>query len=46
VTLNKRHHVRFNIGVRLPLNETSGRSVAVLAYLLWDWFDGAFFAGW
>lgn len=46
VTLNKRHHVRFNVGVRLPLNETSGRDLAVVAYLLWDWFDGAFFAGW
>ncbi len=46
VTLNKRQHVRFNVGVRLPLNETEGRSIAVVAYLLWDWFDGAFFAGW
>jgi mono/diheme cytochrome c family protein len=46
VALNKRQHVRFNIGVRLPLNETEGRSLAVVAYLLWDWFDGPFFAGW
>lgn len=46
VTLNKRQHIRFNIGVRLPLNETSGRNLGVMAYLLWDWFDGAFFAGW
>jgi mono/diheme cytochrome c family protein len=46
VTLNKRQHIRFNIGVKLPLNETSGRKPAVMAYLLWDWFDGAFFDGW
>jgi mono/diheme cytochrome c family protein len=46
VTLNKRQHIRFNVGMRLPLNETSGRHVAVMAYLLWDWFDGAFFDGW
>ncbi|MBM3310848.1 MAG: c-type cytochrome [Candidatus Aminicenantes bacterium] len=46
VTLNKRQHIMFNIGVRLPLNETRGRSFTVLAYLIWDWFDGAFFDGW
>lgn len=46
VTLNKRQHIMLNIGVRLPLNETSGRKAAVVAYLLWDWFDGAFFDGW
>ena len=46
VTLNRRQHIRFNIGVRLPVNETSGRNPAVMVYLLWDWFDGAFFAGW
>lgn len=46
VTVNKRQHIRFNVGVRLPLNETSGRNFVVMAYLLWDWFDGAFFDGW
>jgi mono/diheme cytochrome c family protein len=46
VSLNKRRHILFNVGLRLPLNETHGRSVTVLAYLLWDWFDGAFFDGW
>ena len=46
VTLNKRQHIMFNIGVRLPLNETKGRNFTVLAYLIWDWFDGAFFDGW
>ncbi|MGZ5479367.1 MAG: c-type cytochrome [Candidatus Aminicenantales bacterium] len=46
VTLNRRQHIRLNIGVRLPVNEPSGRNPAVMVYLLWDWFDGAFFAGW
>ncbi len=46
VTLNKRQHIMFNVGVRMPLNETPGRRFAVMAYLLWDWFDGAFFEGW
>jgi mono/diheme cytochrome c family protein len=46
VTLNKRQHILFNIGVRLPLNETSGRTAAVMAYLIWDWFDGGFLDGW
>lgn len=46
VTLNKRQHIMLNIGVRLPLNEREGRHPVVLAYLLWDWFDGAFFDGW
>lgn len=46
VTLNKRQHIMFNIGVRLPLNRTEGRSPTVMAYLIWDWFDGAFFDGW
>jgi hypothetical protein len=46
VTLNKRQHVMFNIGVRIPVNNTSGRDVRVVAYLLWDWFDGGFFEGW
>jgi hypothetical protein len=46
VTLNKRQHILFNIGVRLPLNETPGRTAAVMAYLIWDWFDGGFLDGW
>jgi hypothetical protein len=46
VTLSKRQHIRFNVGVRLPLNETSDRNLAVMGYLLWDWFDGGLFEGW
>ena len=46
VTLNTRQHVMLNVGMRTPLNNTEGRSSQVLAYLLWDWFDGGLFEGW
>lgn len=46
VTLNTRQHVMANLGVRLPLNNTDARYTEVVFYLLWDWFDGAFFDGW
>jgi len=46
VTLNKRQNIMFNIGVRVPLNETAHRDVKIMVYLLWDWFDGGFFEGW
>jgi hypothetical protein len=35
-----------NLGVRLPVNNTSGRTTQVVFYLLWDWFDGTLFEGW
>jgi mono/diheme cytochrome c family protein len=46
VTLNTRQHIRFNIGVRSPLNNSSHRDTKVMLYLLWDWFDGGLFEGW
>lgn len=46
VTLNARQHVRVAGGVRLPINNRDGRSASVIAYLLWDWYDGGFFQGW
>ena len=46
VTLNQRQHIMANFGVRFPLTETEGRDPQLLAYLLWDWFDGGFFEGW
>jgi len=33
-------------GVRIPINRRNERDVQVVAYLLWDWFDGGFFSGW
>jgi mono/diheme cytochrome c family protein len=46
VTLNKRQHVRFNLGFQIPVNNTAGRSKQVVFYFLWDWFDGGFLDGW
>jgi len=46
VTLNKRHHIRFSAGVKLPANNRPGRSPEVMFYLLWDTFDGGLREGW
>ncbi len=46
VTLNTRQHVRFNVGWRTPLNNRRGRSSSLVAYVLWDWFDGGLRDGW
>lgn len=46
VTLNTRQHVMANAGVRVPVNVRAGRSTQFMVYLLWDWFDGGFLAGW
>jgi hypothetical protein len=46
VTLSRRQHIMINVGVRIPINERSGRSTQLLTYFLWDWFDGGLFDGW
>ena len=46
VTLNKRQHIRVNIGIRTPINNTAGRSTQVMVYALWDRFDGGLREGW
>jgi mono/diheme cytochrome c family protein len=46
VTLSKRQHVRFGLGVRTPVNNTMGRPTQALFYLLWDWQEGSLFKGW
>jgi hypothetical protein len=46
ITLNKRQHIMFNIGVRAPLNQRDTRTTQLIFYVLWDWFDGTFFEGW
>ena len=46
VTLNTRQHIMLNVGLRIPVTESSSRHTEVLIYLLWDWFDGGFFEGW
>ena len=46
ITLNKRQHIMFNIGLRAPLNERDVRTTQIVFYVLWDWFDGTLFEGW
>ncbi len=46
VTLSKRQHVMMNFGIRIPLTDFRARETEILFYLLWDWYDGAFFEGW
>jgi hypothetical protein len=46
VTISKRQHVRGNLGVRVPVNNTDGRHAQVMFYLLWDWQDGRLNEGW
>lgn len=46
VTLSKRQHVRGNVGVRVPANNTQGRPIQVLFYILWDWQEGSLLKGW
>lgn len=46
VTLSRRHHVRLDLGARIPLTDASRRATRVGGYLLWDWYDGGLFEGW
>jgi mono/diheme cytochrome c family protein len=46
VTLNRRQHVRVNVGLEIPVTNTAGRSKQIVCYFLWDWFDGGLFEGW
>ena len=46
MTLNRRQHVRAAVGVQVPLTNRIDRAAQVGFYLLWDWFDGGFLAGW
>jgi mono/diheme cytochrome c family protein len=46
VSLSTRQHVLLNVGVRVPLTQRTVRRTTVMAYLLWDWFDGGFLSGW
>jgi mono/diheme cytochrome c family protein len=46
VTLSKLQHVMLAAGVRVPITQREERRPQALLYLLWDWIDGGFFAGW
>ena len=46
VTLSRRQHVRLDVGLRVPVDESGRRPTQLAAYLLWDWFDGGLLDGW
>ncbi len=46
IPLNRRQHVRLNLGARIPMTDADTRSTRVGGYLLWDWYDGGLFDGW
>jgi hypothetical protein len=46
ITLNRRQHVRLGLGVRVPVTDAAARSPTLMTYLLWDWYEGGFAAGW
>jgi len=46
VSLSTRQHVQAGAGVRVPVTDRGNRSVELVFYLLWDWFDGGVLEGW
>ncbi len=46
ITLSARQHLMMNVGVRVPVNERTGRHPKLMLYFLWDWFDGGLRDGW
>jgi hypothetical protein len=44
--VNKRQHIRADIGVRVPVTNTAGRAPQIDFYVLWDWAEGKFWEGW
>jgi len=46
VSLSALQHVRASVGVDVPLTQRDTRSTQIVAYILWDTFDGPLFQGW
>lgn len=46
VTISSRQHIKADLGVRVPANNTAGRPIQVMLYVLWDWQDGKLTEGW
>lgn len=46
VTISHRQHIRGDLGLRIPANDTTGRRKQIVFYLLWDWQDGRLNEGW
>ncbi|MGQ0766175.1 MAG: c-type cytochrome [Gemmatimonadota bacterium] len=45
-SLSRRQHILASVGLSVPLGDRSERRAGLVAYLLWDWFDGGFRDGW
>jgi mono/diheme cytochrome c family protein len=46
VTISRRQHIRGDLGIRIPVNNTRERPIQIMLYLLWDWQDGRLNEGW
>lgn len=49
IALSRRQHILASFGVRLPLGGPAIRAERprqLVAYFIWDWFDGGLFSGW
>jgi len=46
VSLSALQHVRANVGVDVPITQRDSRGAQILAYLLWDTYDGPFLQFW
>ncbi len=46
VSLSHRQHILLNLGVRLPVTQTSERDTQFGIYIIWDWFDGGLTEAW
>ena len=52
ISLNLRQHVLANVGLLIPVNESSrpvnesSRPKQFFLYVLWEWFDGGLLDGW
>jgi hypothetical protein len=46
VTLSRRQHILGSVGYRMPLLNKNLRNRSLVAYIIWDWFDGPLLGGW
>jgi mono/diheme cytochrome c family protein len=46
VSLSRRQHILGSVGYRMPLTNRDARPRSLVAYIIWDWFDGPLLGGW
>lgn len=46
VSLSRRQHILGSVGYRIPITNRASRSRSLVAYIIWDWFDGPLLGGW